>query len=185
MTLALEPDQLSRQWMGSPSRLQHRQSVVLFSQNYLPMTRIGLKRAAILLLSGRAEPVDMGGQTWQMRSPSVVVTIPEHLRLTIGSPDRVWKLPPVNRREVFRRDGQRCQYCGSRTDLTLDHVIPRALGGPHTWENVVTACAPCNGRKGARTPEMAKMPLKLQPKAPLHPVIAFAEQFWKAGQSDF
>ena len=154
MTLALDPDQL----ISKPGRLQHRQSVVLFSQNYLPMTRVDLKRATILLLSGRAEPFDLGisgTQTWQMRSPSLVVTVPEYIRLTFGRSERIWKVPPVNRREVFRRDGHSCQYCGSRKDLTLDHVIPRSQGGPHTWENVVTACAPCNGRKGARTPEMA------------------------------
>ncbi len=184
MTLALDPDQL----ISKPGRLQHRQSVVLFSQNYLPMTRIDLKRATILLLSGRAEPFDLGisgTQTWQMRSPSLVVTVPEYIRLTFGRSERIWKVPPVNRREVFRRDGHSCQYCGSRKDLTLDHVIPRSQGGPHTWENVVTACAPCNGRKGARTPEMAKMPLKQKPKAPIHPVVAFAEQFWKESDGEF
>ena len=183
MTLALDPDQL----IGKPGRLQHRQSVVLFSQNYLPMTRIDLKRATILLLSGRAEPFDLGisgTQTWQMRSPSLVVTVPEYIRLTFGRSERIWKVPPVNRREILRRDGHSCQYCGSRKDLTLDHVIPRSQGGPHTWENVVTACAPCNGLKGARTPEAAKMPLKQKPKAPVHPVVAFAEQFWKESRGD-
>jgi 5-methylcytosine-specific restriction endonuclease McrA len=157
-----------------------RHPIVLFSQNYLPMTRIGLKRATVLLVSGRAEPLAMEGKVWQMRSPSVVVKVPEYLRLTVGTSERLWKVPPVNRREVLRRDGYRCQYCGSPKNLTLDHVIPRAHGGQHTWENVVTACADCNSRKGARTPEGAQMPLKRFPKAPMHPVVAFAEQFWKA-----
>lgn len=162
------------------SRVFHTQkTIVLFSQNYLPMARINLKRAAILLVTNRAEPLDFDGHTWQMRSPRLVIDIPEHIRLTIGGSERLWKVPPVNRREVLRRDGHTCQYCGSKKHLTLDHVIPRSQGGPHTWDNVVAACATCNSRKGARTPEQASMTLKRKPKAPMHPVVAFAEQFWK------
>ncbi|MEM1251669.1 MAG: HNH endonuclease [Cyanobacteria bacterium P01_H01_bin.21] len=153
--------------------------VVLFSKNYLPMARINLKRATVLLVTGRAEPVDLIGRTWPMRAPSLTLEIPEHIRLRAGNSDRIWKTPPVNRREILRRDGHTCQYCGSHRQLTLDHVMPRSQGGAHTWENVVTACAPCNSRKGSRTPEAADMPLKRHPKAPMHPVIAFAEQFWR------
>ncbi|MEO1352574.1 MAG: HNH endonuclease [Cyanobacteria bacterium J06635_15] len=161
------------------SNVLHSKSVVLFSKNYLPMARIDLKRAAILLVTDRAEPLDFAGQTWQMRSPQLVLEIPEHIRLTIGGAERIWKVPPVNRREVLRRDSHTCQYCGSKKQLTLDHVVPRSQGGPHTWDNVVTACAPCNAHKGARTPDLARMTLKQRPKAPMHPVVAFAEQFWK------
>ncbi|MEM7794178.1 MAG: HNH endonuclease [Cyanobacteria bacterium P01_C01_bin.118] len=153
--------------------------VVLFSKNYLPMARINLKRATVLLVTGRAEPLVLLGQTWQMRSPSLTLEIPEHIRLRVGNSERVWKTPPVNRREVLRRDGHSCQYCGSRRQLTLDHVVPRSQGGPHTWDNVVTACAPCNSRKGACTPDGANMQLRRRPKAPIHPVVAFAENFWK------
>ena len=109
------------------------QPIVLFSKNYLPMARINLKRATVLLVTGRAEPLALLGQTWQMRSPSLTLEIPEHIRLRVGNGERVWKTPPVNRREVLRRDGHGCQYCGSRR----------------------------------------------RPKAPMHPVDAFAENFWK------
>jgi 5-methylcytosine-specific restriction endonuclease McrA len=157
--------------------------IILFSQNYLPMARINLKRAAVLLVTERAEPLNFSEashrQSWRMRSPSRVLDIPEHIRLTVGGSDRIWKTPPVNRREVLRRDRHSCQYCGSQKQLTLDHVVPRSQGGPHTWENIVTACAPCNAQKGARTPVQARMPLQRQPKAPMNPVVAFAEQFWK------
>ena len=161
------------------SVLPNYRPVVLFSKNYLPMARINLKRAAVLLVTGRAEPLDLIGSTWQMRSPSLVLDVPEHIRLKTGDNERIWKTPPVNRREVLRRDGHTCQYCGSQRQLTLDHVLPRSQGGPHTWDNVVTACAPCNSRKGARTPEEARMRLRRRPKAPMHPVVAFAEKFWK------
>ena len=157
----------------------HTTPVILFSQNYLPMTRINLKRAAVLLVTERAEPLDFSEQSWQMKAPSLVLTIPEHIRLTVSGGDRIWKTPPVNRREVLRRDRHTCQYCGSKKQLTLDHVIPKAWGGQHTWDNVVAACSPCNSQKGARSPELANMQLAQKPKAPMHPVVAFAEQFWK------
>jgi len=158
------------------------QSVVVFSRNYLPMARINLKRAVALLVTGRAEPLDLGdggGTAWMVRSPSIVLQVPEHIRLTAGSPERHWRVPPVNRREVLRRDGHACQYCGSARRLTLDHVIPRSQGGSHTWENVVAACEACNHRKGSRTPQEARMTLSRRPKAPMHPAVAFSERFWR------
>ena len=58
--------------------------------------------------------------------------------------------PAFTRFNVFLRDRFECQYCGSPSDLTFDHLIPRSMGGKTTWDNVVTACAPCNLLKGAR-----------------------------------
>ncbi len=74
--------------------------------------------------------------------------------------------PAFTRFNLFLRDRFSCQYCGSTHDLTFDHVIPRAQGGRTTWENVSTACAPCNLRKGGRTPLQAKMRLF---EAPIRP----------------
>lgn len=74
-----------------------------------------------------------------------------------------------NRRNVFARDGNQCQYCGKHfptSELSLDHVVPRSRGGPATWENIVTACLRCNVRKGGRTPQAAGMPLVKQPERP-------------------
>jgi 5-methylcytosine-specific restriction endonuclease McrA len=65
--------------------------------------------------------------------------------------------PAFTRFNLFLRDKFSCVYCGSRKELTFDHVIPRAQGGRTTWENVATACAPCNLRKGGRTPSEAHM----------------------------
>lgn len=78
-------------------------------------------------------------------------------------------VPTLSNRELFRRDRQTCLYCGEQlptSDLTRDHVIPLAEGGWDTWENVVTACKPCNQRKGCNTPEAAAMPLLALPYAP-------------------
>lgn len=159
------------------------QSVIVFSQNYLPVTRVNIKRAIALLVSGKAEPLDFNnGNVWPVRSPSLVLYVPEQIRLTIASQERLWKLPPVNRKEVLKRDHHRCQYCGTTKRLTLDHLMPRSKGGKHSWDNVVTACEKCNSFKGSRTPTEAGMKLLNQPKTPIHPTIAFAEQFWREQQ---
>lgn len=159
-----------------------RQSVVVFSKNYLPVSRVNIKRAIALLVTGKAEPLDFSGKGYSVHSPSLVILVPEQIRLTMANTERVWKVPPVNRREVLRRDKHACQYCGSTKQLTLDHVIPRSKGGKHSWDNVVIACEPCNSRKGDRTPHQAGMTLRTTPKAPMHPAVAFAEQFWREQQ---
>jgi 5-methylcytosine-specific restriction endonuclease McrA len=74
-----------------------------------------------------------------------------------------------SRRNIFERDKNTCQYCGRRmpkTDLTLDHVVPRSRGGIDSWNNLVLACMPCNVRKGSRMPEEAHMPLIRRPVKP-------------------
>jgi hypothetical protein len=75
---------------------------------------------------------------------------------------------PLTRRNLFQRDGHRCQYCGSRQErLSVDHVLPRSRGGSDSWENVTTACLSCNVRKGNRTPREAGMVLARPPHRPL------------------
>ena len=60
-----------------------------------------------------------------------------------------WRPPESTRAKVFRRDHSRCRYCGSRDDLTIDHVVPIALGGSNRLRNLVACCSACNTRKGA------------------------------------
>lgn len=74
-----------------------------------------------------------------------------------------------NRKNLFARDDHTCQYCGKSEPvhkLSLDHVIPRSLGGPTTWENIVCCCLRCNSRKGGRTPKEARMALLSRPMKP-------------------
>jgi 5-methylcytosine-specific restriction endonuclease McrA len=157
-----------------------KQSVVVFSKNYLPISQVNTKRAIILLVTGKAEPLDVGStKSIPVRSPSKVYLVPQHIRLTINHIEKGWRIPSVNRREILRRDKHTCQYCGATRQLTLDHVIPTSKGGKHSWDNVVTACEWCNNRKGDRTPQQAGMVLRSKPKTPMHPVVAFAEQFWR------
>jgi 5-methylcytosine-specific restriction endonuclease McrA len=79
-----------------------------------------------------------------------------------------------SRKNVFARDGHRCQYCGQSRpsrELNVDHVVPLSRGGPSTWENVVCCCVPCNRRKGNRLPDAAGMRLLRQPRRPRwHPL---------------
>ncbi|MHC4777460.1 MAG: HNH endonuclease [Planctomycetota bacterium] len=99
---------------------------------------------------------------------SFEIRVPRVIRLVFYD-----KLPRhdvrFNRRNIFARDGNRCQYCGKRfptPELSLDHVVPRALGGRSTWDNLVCACTGCNARKGGRTPASAGMRLKRKPVKP-------------------
>lgn len=161
------------------------QSVMVFSKNYLPLSRVNIKRAIILLVTGKAQALDFTSQIEsQVHSPSLILSVPTHIHLTLTTAERIWKVPPVNRREVLRRDHHTCQYCGSSKHLTLDHVIPLSKGGQHTWDNVVAACQQCNQHKSDRTPLEAGMPLHTKPKAPVHPAVAFAEQFWRSEQAN-
>ncbi|MEM6615116.1 MAG: HNH endonuclease [Pseudomonadota bacterium] len=90
-----------------------------------------------------------------VRSPSFEMRLPSVVSLkNYVKPNRH---PAFTRFNVFLRDRFSCQYCGSQDDLTFDHVIPRSRGGQTTWENVVTACAPCNLRKGGKMPRHAGM----------------------------
>ena len=72
---------------------------------------------------------------------------------------------PLSRRAVFARDGHRCQYC-NRAAENIDHVVPRSRGGPHTWENVVASCRPCNARKEDRLLAETDLRLRRPPRAP-------------------
>ena len=97
-------------------------------------------------------------QRFEMRIPSVVV-----LKDFVKPRKRV----AFTRFNLFLRDEFSCQYCGSRHDLTFDHVIPRALGGVTSWENVVAACAPCNVRKGSKTLRASGLTLRKTPRRPM------------------
>ena len=102
---------------------------------------------------------------WSLRSARSAYPWPSVLRLKayVHVPFRRILL---TRRNVLRRDGNRCQYCGSRERLTLDHVLPKSRGGPDTWDNLVAACGECNHRKGGRLPDEAGMRLRRRPAEP-------------------
>ena len=150
-----------------------RRALVL-NQNYEPLNVCSVRRAFVLVYRGKAEVLEQGDepiagadeQTWA--TPSVI-RLSHFVR-------RPHPRPRLTRREVFARDGERCQYCGQRGgQLTLDHVVPKHRGGEHAWENLVTACRACNHRKGGRTPQEARMDLLSEPRRPsTHPAVMYA-----------
>jgi 5-methylcytosine-specific restriction endonuclease McrA len=158
--------------------------VLVLNATYEPLNVVSVKRAIVLLLKEKAELVEAAEA--MLRSESFSLPVPLVIRLVyfVKIPRRISL--PVTRRGVLSRDHYTCQYCGatpSRKNLTVDHVIPRSRGGKTTWENVVTACDKCNGRKGNRTPAEAGLKLLTQPERPRYLAIASlasveARQVW-------
>jgi 5-methylcytosine-specific restriction endonuclease McrA len=138
--------------------------VLVLNANFEPINVCDMRRAVGLILSDKADLVVNGrGEIHTINAsfpqPSVI-----RLQKMINRPRQQLKL---TRREVFRRDNHTCQYCGKRTnDLTIDHVIPRHMGGQHVWTNVVAACPVCNHRKGGRLLEESNMRLLRTPTEP-------------------
>lgn len=140
------------------------QPVLVLNQNYEPLNVCSLKRAVVLVFAHKAEILEAADSA--VRSATEEYAAPSVIRLF-----RLIKRPrprvKLTRREIFNRDNYTCQYCGAvGGDLTVDHVIPRSRGGQHTWENLVSACKPCNHRKGGKTLSEAKMTLRQQPYEP-------------------
>ena len=117
--------------------------VLVLNQNYQPLNVCNARRAFVLLGRGEAELLETG--RGYVRTVSQRIPVPSVIRL-IYMVKRPLVRRRLSRRAIFYRDGFKCQYCGkeSNKDLTLDHVMPRSKGGLHEWENVVSACIPCN-----------------------------------------
>jgi 5-methylcytosine-specific restriction endonuclease McrA len=168
-------------------------SVLVLNKLFMAIHIISVRRAFVLLCKDLAEVVSQeDGQfstydfeTWQevsefrakhfrqedddwVRTARSEIQVPRVIRLLDYE-----KLPKqtvkFNRRNIFARDHNQCQYCGKKfptTELSLDHVIPRSQGGQSTWENIVCSCIRCNVKKGGRTPKQAHMTLVRKPEKP-------------------
>ena len=150
--------------------------VLLLNQNYEPLNVCRVRRAIVLLAKGKAEP--LAHHERPLRTPAREVPRPSVIRLRyyVRRPRPTIKL---SRREVLVRDAHTCQYCGTRgTDMTIDHVKPRRLGGRRRWDNLVTACRPCNLRKAGRTPLGANMRLLRRPTHPRSPYSHLVGRFF-------
>jgi 5-methylcytosine-specific restriction endonuclease McrA len=149
------------------------QRVLVLNASYEPLQLISIRRAVVLLLQDKAELVEAAEQRLRARGLSLEVPIVIRLVRYIKIPRRL-RLP-CSRRGVLARDRETCQYCGvqpGRSQLTVDHIMPRSRGGLTTWDNVVAACRECNHRKGGRTPDEANMLLLTTPRQPQF--VAFA-----------
>jgi 5-methylcytosine-specific restriction endonuclease McrA len=171
MAIAVDPDPLQPAPLSEHRRRGHGASgrVLVLNATYEPINVCTVRRAIVLLLKEKAEVVERAA--WELHAESLSLSRPMVIRLVAYvSVPRDTHRRRITRRAVFARDGWACQYCGSRQNLTVDHVIPRSKGGPSTWENIVASCAPCNRRKGDRLPVQANMTPRTTPRAP-HPAI--------------
>jgi 5-methylcytosine-specific restriction endonuclease McrA len=173
-------------------------SVLVLNRCFLPIHVTSVRRAFSLICRDVARAVDEQYQTfdfeeWQrlavcdrgdwIGTPGGAVRVPRVILLRCFDriPRRQIRYSRVN---VFARDRFTCQYCGAKpppSQLNLDHVIPRSLGGKTTWENVVCSCMECNRRKGGRTPQQARLRLRRLPTrprwAPLRNLVAHSIRY--------
>jgi 5-methylcytosine-specific restriction endonuclease McrA len=169
-------------------------SVLVLNKMFMAVHVISVRRAFCLLCKDLAEVISIedGGfasydfTSWQevsahkaahfargedddwVTTASLEIQAPRVIRLL-----SYYKVPKqtvkFNRRNIFARDNNQCQYCGRKfatADLSLDHVLPRSQNGLTTWDNIVCACVECNVRKGGRTPRQANMTLIRKPEKP-------------------
>jgi 5-methylcytosine-specific restriction endonuclease McrA len=139
--------------------------VLVLNATFEPINVCTVRRAVVLLLKAKAELVERS--RLELHSENSTVARPVVIRLiTYVNVPRDAHRRKITRRAVFARDSWTCQYCGSRSNLTVDHVIPRSKGGTSSWENIVASCAPCNRRKGDRLPRQAGMHPRRLPRTP-------------------
>jgi len=158
-------------------------NVLVLNRSFFPIHITSLRRAFCLLYQGIAKAVDEEYKTFDFESWSSLAIIQREE--TIGLVNRMIRIPRVillltydrvprgtirfNRLNIYLRDRETCQYCGGKfpkSELSLDHVIPRAYGGKSRWDNLVCCCFTCNRKKGGRTPQEAGMKLLKKPKKP-------------------
>lgn len=138
--------------------------VLVLNNDYEPLNVCNLRRAIGLVHLGKADVLHSNGH--EMHSVSGHFAAPSVVRLRHHVRRPVPELR-LSRRSIFARDAYTCQYCGlTGKDLTVDHVVPRHLGGPSTWDNLVCSCKRCNTKKGDKTLQQTAMVLKRPPRKP-------------------
>jgi len=167
-------------------------NVLVLNKHYMAIRIIGARRAFSLLFRQLAEVVSVednsylaydfqswcelsefkrhfepDGNDW-VSTVNFYIAVPRIIRLLFY--DRLPRMDvKFNRRNIFARDKNRCQYCGAKfptSELSIDHIIPRSMGGKSVWSNVVCACTGCNIKKGGRTPKQAGLSLIKKPVKP-------------------
>ena len=144
------------------------EQTLLLNASYEPLKIVHWQKAVTLWCQGKVEVIsvydrEIHAVSFSLKLPSVIRLL-RYIKIK-----RRFDYVPFSRANIYARDGHECQYCGdefSTSELTFDHVIPRAQGGRTMWENVATACAPCNLRKGGRTPNEAHMHIQREPIRP-------------------
>ncbi|MHB1190926.1 MAG: HNH endonuclease [Armatimonadota bacterium] len=156
--------------------------VLVLNNDYEPLNVCKMRRAIVLICLGKADVLHSGERvigtiTGELDSPSVV-----RLRHYVRRP-----LPELrlSRRTIFARDNYTCQYCGRRyRELTVDHVVPKKLGGDFSWENLVCCCRHCNAKKGDKTLEKSGLILARPPKRPRYIPFISMNKFLEGARND-
>jgi 5-methylcytosine-specific restriction endonuclease McrA len=139
---------------------------VLLNADYTFLNLVNWKRAVCLMAKGKVEVVKDSPRTIRNCS-GVELNIPAVMRLIKLIRTIYRSSVAFTKRNVLIRDRFQCAYCGARREkLSIDHIIPKSRGGKMTFENCVAACRPCNLKKGGRTPNEARMYLKVRPTQP-------------------
>lgn len=157
--------------------------VLVLNADYTPLNMTSFQRGFILVDKGKAEivksdvnPIVAGFKTYVRPLIIRLLNYIKHHTKTLK----------INRNRIYRRDNYQCVYCGSRKELTLDHVIPKSRGGQNDWTNLVTSCSKCNVKKADRTPEEAKMKMSHKPYIPtLIDENKTLKQLWDEYQKSF
>lgn len=138
--------------------------VLVLNLDHSPVAVVSVQKAIVLVLLEKAQVLSTY-EFLEIRTVSRSFDYPAVVRLVEYKPIPYHGVL-LNRINIFRRDRGECQYCGSRKNLTIDHVIPKSKGGKTSWTNLVTACNRCNVNKGDKTPEQAGLQLKTHPFKP-------------------
>lgn len=157
-------------------------SVLVLNQDYQPLSICSMQRSMKLLFLDKAELLHSDYDK-VIRTTRRSYAYPSVIRLR-----KYVRVPytriVLSRHNIMRRDRYVCQYCGRKSNLTIDHINPKSRGGQDTWENLVTACEHCNVKKGNRTPKEAGMVLRSKPYRPV-PITFFGamqggvHELWK------
>ncbi|MEP1032089.1 HNH endonuclease [Ekhidna sp.] len=156
-------------------------TVLVLNQDYTPLTVCSVQRAFMLMFLKKADLITEIKEK-RLRSISQSFPFPSIIivKYYINIP---YKGVVMSRHNIFKRDGGKCQYCGARKELTIDHVVPRSKGGKSIWTNLVTACKQCNSRKSDFTLEKIGMQLT---KAPIKPnYLTFLKMYNGAYRDDW
>lgn len=144
-----------------PLQIRPNQEVLVLNSTYEPLNITRGRNAIKLLLKEKAEILSGG-----------VIRLLYYIRLPLNKLARI----KPSKMGVYRRDGHKCQYCGSTRSLTIDHVMPKSRGGEDTWENLVTCCSPCNVRKSNTLLDQTNMKLRTKPRPPVNKIYQVVAQ---------
>lgn len=137
-------------------QIEPNQTILVLNASYEPINFTDWKRAIVLLIKNKAQALGKR-----------VIRLLNYIKLPY---EKLMQNRP-SRAMIYKRDGHKCQYCGSTKELTIDHIIPRSRGGEDSWENLVVACMSCNTRKGDKLLEDTNLTLHTVPRKPLNKML--------------